>query len=294
MSKADSNAPGPLTFYPAYCYTASPTYFAWVKLTADDIHHRLRSRDAPQRQHSSTGNPLSFYLNHPIQFVQIAGVVVAVEEYHPHIFLFTLDDSSGSTIDVVWRKPKQDPNDGDNTGQAQRQAQPLASHNVPKTVSAKAPIIPSANTPPLAEGDALPALLTTLQIGTLVLAKGTITTFRHSPQLSLLRLSVLTPQQELHFIQLRSSFLLSTLSKVWRVSNEVQRRLLAKATGEKEAESERAARARRRQEVKEKREKRDEEEIVRRWEEEERERARKGEEARLAGLELSRLRDERK
>lgn len=32
-----------LTFYPAFCFKASPTHFAWVKMAAADVH-RLRSR----------------------------------------------------------------------------------------------------------------------------------------------------------------------------------------------------------------------------------------------------------
>lgn len=34
--------PDGLTFYPAYCYKASPTHFAWVKLSAVNVHHLTR------------------------------------------------------------------------------------------------------------------------------------------------------------------------------------------------------------------------------------------------------------
>lgn len=34
---------GGLTFYPAFCHKASPTHFAWVKMSAADVH-RLKTR----------------------------------------------------------------------------------------------------------------------------------------------------------------------------------------------------------------------------------------------------------
>lgn len=42
MATADDDDGG-LTFYPAFCYKASPTHFAWVKMTAADVH-RLKTR----------------------------------------------------------------------------------------------------------------------------------------------------------------------------------------------------------------------------------------------------------
>jgi hypothetical protein len=286
MSKGDSKDPGLLTFYPAYCYPVSPTYFAWVKLTAEDINQHLRSRHG-LRQLTSDGNPLYFYLNHPIQFVQVVGVVVAIEDYHSHIFLITLDDSSGSTLDVVWRKPKPDLENSNDSANGRHGRPQNAATTASKSTSAKVSTSGAVSKVTLAEGDDLGQLLSTLQIGTIVLAKGTLSTFRNTLQLSLLRLSLLTPQLELRFIQSRSSLLLTTLCKPWKLSSSVQKRLLAEATGEKEQESERAARARRRAVLREQREKKDGEEIMRRWNEEEKVREQEAEQARLAGLEVA-------
>jgi hypothetical protein len=285
MSKGNDKDPGLLTFYPAYCYSVSPTYFAWVKLTANDIHQHLRSRHRP-RQLTNDGNPLYFYLNHPIQFVQVAGLVVAIEDYHPHIFLITLDDSSGSILDVVWRKPKLDPVNSRDSANVRQVKPQNAATAASESSSAKISTSSAVSTVNLSEGDDLGQLLSTLQIGSIVLAKGTLSTFRNTLQLSLLRLSLLSPQHELRFIQSRSSLLLTTLCKPWKVSSSVQKRLLAEATGEKEQESERAARARRRAELRAQREKKDGEEIIRRWNEEEKVREREAEQARLAGLEV--------
>ena len=286
-----------LTFYPAYCYSASLTYFVWVKLAAHDIHYILRTRSNGSNNHthrSSTGNPLYFYLNHPIQFVQLTGIVVAIEDFHPHIFLFTLDDSSGSTIDVVWRKPKpqsQSQNDYTTTTlttaeatakvktQRQEREEDEDEEQQQRREDADTPLLP---------------LLNALEIGTTVLAKGTLSPFRHTLQLNLLRLTVLTPTQELRLIQSRTSFLLNTLSKPWRLSANAQTRLLKKASGERVGENERAARARKRREQKEKREKADAEEIERVWEEEETLRARLAEVARQDGMEVMQTIQERR
>ena len=259
MSKSDQN----LTFYPAYCYPASPTYFIWVKLSCHDIHHHLRnSRQNKQHlQHqSSSGKPLYFYLNHPIQFIQVAGIIVAIEDFHPHIFLLTLDDSSGSTIDVIWRKPK--PQDA---AAAKLTAQTPSSNDEPPSL--------------------LP-LLETLKIGTTLIAKGTLSSFRHTLQLTLLRASVITPAQELNHIASRTSFLLSSLSQPWSLSARAQARLLKQASGDREEENDRAVRARKRREIREKRERSDAEDIARQWRDEEGEREREAERAKENGLEV--------
>ncbi len=103
-----------LTFYPAYAFTASETWSKWVKLTAHDIHHVLKPHEKYAETTTTLAHPdtgthhnhrdaalLLFYLNHPIQFVQVVGVVVAFDEYFEKFWLFTIDDSSGATIDVT-------------------------------------------------------------------------------------------------------------------------------------------------------------------------------------------------
>jgi hypothetical protein len=42
MAADDDDAAG-LAFYPAFCYKASPTHFAWVKMAVVDVH-RLKTR----------------------------------------------------------------------------------------------------------------------------------------------------------------------------------------------------------------------------------------------------------
>lgn len=40
---ATPNNAGPV-FYPAFCFKASPTHFAWVKMAAVDVHRLRRQR----------------------------------------------------------------------------------------------------------------------------------------------------------------------------------------------------------------------------------------------------------
>ena len=83
----------PLTFYPAYCFPVAPTHNTWAKLTAADVH-ALRERSGFE------GQNLYFYLNHPIKWVRLVGVIVAFDVF-PTRWIMVLDDSSGSTIEVT-------------------------------------------------------------------------------------------------------------------------------------------------------------------------------------------------
>ncbi|KAI4289349.1 MAG: hypothetical protein L6R35_001376, partial [Caloplaca aegaea] len=51
----------------------------------------------------SSGQNTYFHLNHPIRWVRLVGLIVALDVY-PNRLTMTLDDSSGLTIDVFCRK----------------------------------------------------------------------------------------------------------------------------------------------------------------------------------------------
>ena len=51
----------------------------------------------------SLGQALYFYLNHPVRFVRLTGVVVSCEK-HENVWVMELDDGSGAVINVVYRK----------------------------------------------------------------------------------------------------------------------------------------------------------------------------------------------
>ncbi|ORY12856.1 hypothetical protein BCR34DRAFT_481987 [Clohesyomyces aquaticus] len=79
--------------YPAYCFPASPTYNAWVKLAAADVQ-ALRSEPEYRSQR------IYFHLNHPIRYVNLVGVVVAIDDINLKYTVLTVDDGSGATIEV--------------------------------------------------------------------------------------------------------------------------------------------------------------------------------------------------
>ncbi|EXJ92227.1 hypothetical protein A1O3_00777 [Capronia epimyces CBS 606.96] len=270
-----SSAAPELTFYPAYTFKASATWFSWVKLPARDIHLVLQphkkyadiaiSSVAPERWGYGGGGSrddaplLLFYLNHPIQFVQVVGVVVVLEDYFEKFWLFTVDDGSGATIDVTCRKPEKEAEAGKGKSTSQAANRPTEEQCLHETLSA-------------------------LQIGTVVQAKGTISTFRSTRQLTLLRLSIVPDTtHEMALMSARTSFIKSTLSKPWVLSLDDQRRLSREARDDREQGHRHAARKRERQAKLQERERRHARLIQEQYEAEEKQRAKAADATRRAG-----------
>ncbi|KAL2437178.1 hypothetical protein ABEF95_016695 [Exophiala dermatitidis] len=313
------------TFYPAYAFRASATWFKWVKLTAWEIHCVLQRNykyasdittaiDNEDRRQayggggSSGGGPpppppplLLFYLNHPIQFVQVVGVVVVFEDYFEKFWLFTVDDGSGATIDVACRKPEKE---------KQNHNLPLrSSYNAPYNNNNKSAgagmegksktTITSASTATEIEGAAgndkddanadaekllLHATLSKLHVGAVVQAKGTLSTFRSVRQLTLLRLTVLPDTaHEMALIASRTAFCKSTLSKPWVLSAHELKSLSGEAQDEKDQGQRRAARRRERLKRLEQREQRHAIHIREQYEADEKRRLKAANAARRAG-----------
>ncbi|KAL1877328.1 hypothetical protein VTK73DRAFT_8781 [Phialemonium thermophilum] len=86
------------TIYPRYCFHLSPTIYRLCPLRATDVH-ALRTHPGFE------GQDLYFHLNHPIRWVRVVGVIVAIDEYEARC-IYTLDDSSGETIQCVVNKPR--------------------------------------------------------------------------------------------------------------------------------------------------------------------------------------------
>jgi hypothetical protein len=99
----------PYRLYPAYCFRASPTYNAWVKMTAADVQALRAEPDFQSRSCMTmyramltllSGQHTYFHLNHPIRYACLVGVVVAVNDINMRYTTLTLDDGSGATIEV--------------------------------------------------------------------------------------------------------------------------------------------------------------------------------------------------
>ncbi|RHZ57086.1 OB-fold domain-containing protein [Aspergillus thermomutatus] len=233
---------GNLAFYPAFCFTASPTHFAWVKMAAVDVH-RLKRRPGFE------GQNIFFYLNHPIRFVSLVGIIVARTDVFKRTIL-TLDDSSGETIEIaVLKAESSDPDPADRT--TQRQPPEKATRHVAATNRTDLDI--SALVP-----------------GTVVQVKGTLTMFRAAMQLQLERFFLIRDTNaEMRFVDQRSRFLVEVLTVPWQLTGEEVERLRLEAEAEAEQVEEEQERARRRHRKRVEREEKDQHRIQRLWEREE-------------------------
>jgi hypothetical protein len=213
------------------------------------------------------GQKIFFYKNHPIRFVSVVGIIVARNEITRRTIL-TLDDSSGSTLEIVI--PHADPNAYARTGPAQS-----SNGAVQTDVSA-------ANTSGIQSNQAIHVSATdrtTLDVsslvpGTTVKVKGTLSMYRQTMQLQLERF-VLVPDTnaEMQFVDERVQFLVEVLSVPWVLLDEEIEHLRQEAEqGDMKAVEERR-RAARRIKRRVEREERDQRHIQKRYEREEKRRA---------------------
>jgi Telomere regulation protein Stn1 len=246
-----------LTFYPAYCYKVSPTYFAWVKLTAVDVHNALYTRRGFE------GQNLYFYLNHPVQFVCLVGVVVGYEDFHEKRWLLIIDDSSGATIEITCPKP-----------------QKKAGAGVEK-VSDEQSGLDAAK---LAEEQARATTIASIDVGSVIKVKGKVGTFRESRQIQLERIAIIPDTNaEMDFVEQRMNLMLEVLSKPWIVSSKEQARLLKIAEGRDKSQKVQIVKRREREAAMQAREQRHAKRIAKKYEEEEIKRHNAAEIARKAG-----------
>ncbi|CRG91866.1 OB-fold nucleic acid binding domain protein [Talaromyces islandicus] len=247
-------------FYPAFCFPASPTHFAWVKLSIADIH-RLRPKDGFE------GQNVYFYNNHPIQFVCLAGVIVTRDEYERRTVL-NIDDSSGANIEVIILKAAvatstttttlpspatargdyDDDDDDDDEDNIARQTLT----NV--TSTARSPIDTAQ-----------------LRVGAVVKIKGTLSIFRATMQVVLERFWVLhETNAEVKFWNERARFLVDVLSVPWSLTPEIVEALRRRARDEETDTVSDRRRVVEKQRRLEERERKDYKRILKRWDKEER------------------------
>ncbi|KAK2810561.1 hypothetical protein FQN50_002818 [Emmonsiellopsis sp. PD_5] len=201
-ANANANATQQLTFYPAYCHKVSPTFFSWVKMAAVDIH-RLKTRKGFE------GQNLHFHLNHPIQFVCVAGIILSRDE-HEHRSILVLDDSSGACLEIVCAKAPNSPN--------------------PITTTTPTPTNPT--TTHLTSTTTQPLSLTPLVPGVRAKLRGTLTSFRGVMQVALERYEVIADMRgEVRFWEERTKVLVGVLGVPWVVAGEVVEGLRREAEG---------------------------------------------------------------
>ncbi|KAJ9165651.1 hypothetical protein NKR19_g235 [Coniochaeta hoffmannii] len=212
----------PNVIYPQYCFHLSPTIEKWCRFRARDIHGLTSHR-------GFEGQDLYFHLNHPVKWVQVAGVVVAIDEFYGKRS-YTIDDSSGATIECLLNVPKQNANlaaigataaDGTADGKDK-------SGNKVKTDSAE-DATTREDVKPVIDGD--------IDVGDILLVKGHVTVFRNNKQIRVYKISHLRcTEEEVQFWKKMAEFYGEVLSKPWSLTEKELRRCRKEATRSGDAE----------------------------------------------------------
>ncbi|KAI1122646.1 hypothetical protein F5Y10DRAFT_281552 [Nemania abortiva] len=181
-----------LVYYPQYCFHLSPTITKWCPLRASDIAGLIAR---PGFEDAG----IFFYMNHPIQWVRITGVVVAIDNYYGHR-VYTIDDSTGQCIECTLATP--------NTTSGARPHGESKKHQVVSGAhTAQTTITDTTSTTPF------PA---DVDVGTVLDVKGTVKLFRGQKQISIRKATrVLSTNEEVLFWDKIRDFRRDILSQPW-------------------------------------------------------------------------------
>ncbi|KAI1334566.1 hypothetical protein F5Y15DRAFT_289091 [Xylariaceae sp. FL0016] len=199
MTSADTSET--LIYYPQYCFHLSPTINKWCPLQATDIAS-LACRPGFE------GQDVYFHLNHPIRWVRITGIVVAIDEY-PGRRIYTVDDSTGACIECTVTIPRlPDP----------RQIQALNSRAAAS--GSLKPHIVDAST-----DGTIPDVPADIDIGEILDVKGSVKLFRGQKQIAIQKVQrVKSTNQEVQFWNKIKDFRRDVLSNPWVLDRKEVRR----------------------------------------------------------------------
>lgn len=187
-----------LPLYPQHCFKLSPTVNTFACLHASDI-------DALTTHSGFHGQNLFFHLNHPIQWVRIAGIVVAVDEYHGRR-IYTVDDSSGVCIECLIDVPRTD-------------AALTATVAVTKLDSK------TTGRPDLTAPATKRVVPEEVDVGTIIDVKGGLSLFRGNKQIKILKVTILrSTEQEVAFWEKTRKFRRNVLENPWQLTDKEVRR----------------------------------------------------------------------
>ncbi|CAA9956442.1 hypothetical protein P3342_000063 [Pyrenophora teres f. teres] len=197
----------PYRLYPAYCFRVSPTFNTWVKITAADVR-------ALQTEKGFEGQRIYFHLNHPIRYVRVVGVIVAIDDINLRYTALTLDDGSGMTIELkIVRLPPAERNPVDTSSNTE-----ISNVDIISRCGIFDVVV-----------DSQP-----LDIGSVVKAKGTISEFRGIKQLELKRVSIVTTtDEEAKAWAETAAFKQKVLSKPWHISSTEHKKIKHSIKSEK-------------------------------------------------------------
>lgn len=163
------------------------------------------------RSYFPLGQNLYFHHNHPIKWIRLVGVIIAIDIY-PTRWIMSLDDSSGATIEITCGRQK-----------------PVQTVLPPGDASKAR--IPDAPT----EGHTATGVridLRGIDIGSVVKLKGGIGSFRGEKQILLERISTIrTTNEEAAAWAENTEFRMTVLDIPWLVSEKDEKRARRKAEG---------------------------------------------------------------
>jgi hypothetical protein len=173
--------------------------------------HRELFMQEPWLMHEPpTGREIYYHGNHPIKWVRITGVIIAVDEFSARR-VYTVDDSSGVCIECTCPAPPPvaGPLDGAGGQLATAPVQPVrrAQTEAATTPSIEAPQVPWAD----------------MDVGAVVKIKGKPGTFRGVKQVEVIKVEVLrSTEQEVRCWNEVLAFREEVLRVPWVVSREVE------------------------------------------------------------------------
>ncbi|PSR79214.1 hypothetical protein BD289DRAFT_485665 [Coniella lustricola] len=206
-----------LPFYPQYCFRLSPTINTYCHLQVADINKLSL--------HSGFGGQnVFFHHNHPVQWVRIAGIVVAMDDYLNRR-IYTVDDSSGVCIECTVEVPKSG-QQGLLTGIEAATSAAVTTTTTTTTTNNNTNINNGTSTTNATTNQAkLPVPLADIDVGTILDIKGGLALFRGSKQIKILKATVLrSTQHEVAFWDKIAQFRHDVLEKPWYLSDKEVRR----------------------------------------------------------------------
>ena len=182
------------------------------------------------------GVELMYYKNHPIKWIRITGVIVAVDDFSTRR-IYTVDDSSGVCIECTAPAPPPssvplEPPRNFLTGQRILPPSGPVTKNVPK----------DKDEPPSAHKPSLPA---DLDVGTVVKLKGKPSIFRNMKQIAIIKAEVIHGTEiEVRCWNEVMIWRNGVLGQLWEVSEEQEDRCRRRAIRNRKGESDEGRRRR--------------------------------------------------
>lgn len=160
------------------------------------------------------GQNIYFHLNHPIRFVRVVGVVVAIDDINLMYSALTLDDGSGATVELKIVR------------------------NSPEAQGAKVPTSTTtiSNVNVISQFGVFEITVDhrSLDIGTVLKAKGTISEFRGVKQLELKRVQIVaSTDEESQAWAETAAFKSTVLSIPWRITSAQHSEIKARIKADK-------------------------------------------------------------